>query len=64
MNNRENKAMFYMGTREAAELWGVTQATVSNWCRNGKVKNAEQDAEGCPWRIPRNAEPPMKRRKT
>lgn len=64
MSNQENKNTVYMGTREAAELWGVTQATVSNWCRNGKVKNAEQDAEGCPLRISRNAQPPIKRRKT
>lgn len=62
--DKENNKNSYMGTREAAELWGVTQATVSSWCRNEKIKGAEQDAEGRPWRIPCNAEPPMKRRKT
>ena len=25
-----------MGTKEATEKWGVTQATVQKWCREGK----------------------------
>ena len=48
-----------IGTKEAAKLWGVTQATVSKWCREGKVKDAEQDAKGSPWRIPKDAKKPM-----
>ena len=51
-----------MGTREAAELWGVKQSDVSKWCREGKLKGGmevcEQDAPGKPWRIRRDAVPP------
>ena len=43
-----------IGTKEAARLWGVTQATVSKWCREGKIEGAEQDAKGSPWRIPKD----------
>ena len=45
-----------IGTKEAAKLWGVTQATVSKWCREGKIEGAEQDAKGSPWRIPKDIE--------
>lgn len=44
--------MEYMGTKEAAEKFNVKQSTVSAWCREGRVPNAEQDAPGSPWRIP------------
>lgn len=47
-----------IGTKEAAELWQVTQATVSKWCREGKIPGAEQDAKGSPWRIPKNSKRP------
>lgn len=47
-----------MGTKEAADLWGYTQATISKWCREGKIKGAEQDAHGSPWHIPKDAECP------
>ena len=55
--------MEYMGTKEAAEKWGYTQATISNWCRQGIIDNAEQDSKGSPWRIPVNAECPKIKRK-
>lgn len=42
----------YMGTSEAAERWGYTKATISKWCREGKIPNAEHDGPGKPWRIP------------
>lgn len=48
-----------MGTKEAAEKWGVTQNTVSKWCREGKIKNATQDKKGSPWHIPKNAKCPL-----
>lgn len=55
----------YMDTREAAELWGVTQATVCSWCRKGKLKlgakPCEQDAPGSRWRIRKDAIPPRRR---
>lgn len=44
--------MEYMGTKEAAEKFNVKPATVSAWCRDGRVPNAEQDGYGSPWRIP------------
>lgn len=47
-----------IGTREASEKWGVSQATVSAWCRKGMIKGANQDAPRSPWHIPKNAKPP------
>ena len=44
--------MEYMGTKEATEKLNVKPSTVSAWCREGRVPNAEQDAPGSPWRIP------------
>lgn len=36
--------MEFMGTKEASKKWSVTQATITKWCRNGKISNVEQDA--------------------
>lgn len=47
-----------IGSKEASQKWGVSQATISKWCREGKIKGAEQDAKGSPWRIPKDAEKP------
>lgn len=59
----ENENLF-IGTKEASKLWGVSQGTISRWCRK-KLVYAEQDAPGSPWRIPKNTIPPnIKRRKT
>ena len=44
--------MEYMGTKEAEEKLKVKASTISAWCRQGRVPNAEQDAKGSPWRIP------------
>ena len=44
--------MEYMGTKETAEKLKVKQSTVSSWCREGRIPNAEQDGPGSPWRIP------------
>lgn len=52
------KEISYMGTKEAATLWGVPQNSVSRWCRKGEIEGAEQDAPGSPWRIPRDAAHP------
>lgn len=48
----------YMGTKEAAKKWGVTQDLVARWCRAGKIDGAEQDAKGSPWRLPADATKP------
>lgn len=47
-----------MGTKTASEKWGYTQATISNWCRKGLIKNAEQDSKGRAWRIPVDSQCP------
>ena len=47
-----------MGTKEASELWGYSQATISGWCRQGLIKDAMHDATGSPWHIPRAAKCP------
>lgn len=52
--------MEYMGTTEASKQWGYTKATISKWCRDGLIKDAEQDKKGSPWRIPINATCPKK----
>ena len=42
-----------MGTKVAAEILGVSQPTVSKWCRETDFfPNAIQDAKGSPWHIP------------
>lgn len=51
-----------MGTKEASQLWGVTPATIAKWCREGKIKDANQDAPGSPWHIPKEAKPPKYRK--
>ena len=56
----ENKNLF-MGTKEASNLWGVPQNTITRWCRERKIKGVEQDDVGSPWRIPKNAVPPKKK---
>lgn len=46
--------MEYMGTKEASERWGYSKSIISKWCRDGLIKDAEQDKVGSPWRIPIN----------
>lgn len=41
-----------IGTKEAAKILCVNQATVSKLCREGKLEGSTQDAEGSPWQIP------------
>lgn len=51
----EMKMADTMGTKEAAERWGYPQATISKWCRQNKIPGAEQDRNGSPWHIPKDA---------
>ena len=51
-----------IGTKEAAERWGVSQALVQKWCREGKIPNATQDGKGSPWHIPNDAVCPVRKR--
>ncbi len=43
-----------MGTKEAAELWGVSQDRVRAWCRRTNDKKITQDKKGSPYHIPRD----------
>lgn len=52
----------FMGTKEAAKKWGLSKAYIAKLCRDGKISDAEQDAPGCPWRIPNNAKNPKIRK--
>ena len=51
-----------IGTREFAEKFGVTPATVSKWCREGKIKGATQDKKGSPCHIPSDAANPKNKK--
>ena len=49
-----------MGTKEAGEKWGVSQAVVQKWCREGKIlPHPTQDKKGSPWHILKDAIPPI-----
>jgi predicted site-specific integrase-resolvase len=52
-----------MGTKEAAEKWGVSQTQVQKWCREGKIPCATQDRKGSPWHIPKDSQPPTRKNK-
>lgn len=49
-----------MGTKEAAEKWGYSQATVRSRCQKGLIQNATQDSRGSPRHIPHDAKCPKK----
>ena len=51
----------FMGTKEAAQLWGVKPATVRKWCKEKEiVVKARKDAGGR-WLIPIGAERPKRK---
>ena len=52
-----------MGTLEASEKWGYSQATIRKWCAAGLIKGARQDKKGSPWHIPKDAECPKQIKK-
>ena len=60
---RGNKMSDSVGTKEIAQKWGYSQSTISKWCRENKIPDAEQDGKGSPWRIPKDAECPKALRK-
>lgn len=51
----------YMDVNEAAEKFGVTKATISQWCLEGKIQGAVQEFRGQPWHIPVDAVRPQRR---
>ena len=46
----------YIGTKEAAERWGISERRIRVLCRNGKIDGAVLD--GKTWRIPNDAGKP------
>lgn len=46
----------YIGTKEAAERWGISERRIRVLCRNGKIDGAI--LEGKTWRIPSDAKKP------
>ena len=46
----------YIGTKEAAERWGISERRIRVLCRNGKIDGAV--LEGKTWRIPNDAKKP------
>ena len=51
-----------MGTKEAAEKWGVTQRQVADWCRKVKDFRITQDKPRSPWHIPKDYPNPFAKR--
>ena len=49
MDSKENSKI--VGSKEAAEILGLSQSTISRYCREGIFKTTEHDAPGSPWRI-------------
>lgn len=43
-----------MGTKEASELWGVSQKRVQDWCRKTSDERITQDKKGSPYHIPKD----------
>ena len=58
LNENDNS---FMGTKEASKLWGVSQNTITKWCRENKINGAEHDDAGSPWRIPKDAKSPERK---
>lgn len=54
--------MSEMGTKAAAELWGVTQRRVQDFCRNTNDPRITQDKKGSPYHIPVNYPNPFKKK--
>lgn len=57
--------MQVIGVPMLAKKWGVSENTLRRWLHEGLIPGAEQDGKGRPWRIPEDAECPVriKRRK-
>lgn len=45
-----------MGTREASEIWGVSQRKVQEWCKDmvNCDERITQDKKGSPYHIPKD----------
>lgn len=52
-----------MGTKEAAELWGVSQEKVRKFCYETNDPRITQDKPGSPYHIPKDYPNPFKKEK-
>ena len=52
-----------MGTKEAADLWGVSQSRVRYYCQKTTDPRITQDKKGSPYHIPRDYPNPFNREK-
>lgn len=50
-----------MGTKEAAEIWGVSQRKVQDWCRKTTDPRITQDKKSSPWHIPKDYPNPFRK---
>lgn len=56
--------MEYMGTKEAAEKWGYSEATIRKWCKNEEIQLIVKPKKvSGRWRIPKEAKCPKEKRK-
>lgn len=53
--------MDYMTTKQAADLWRISDRRVLQYCNNGRIEGAEK--MGNTWLIPKNAVKPIDGRK-
>ena len=53
--------MNYISVAEIAKKWGMSERTVRNYCAEGRVAGAI--LEGKTWRIPENAEKPVRKKR-
>ena len=47
-----------MGTKEASEKWGYSQAPIRKWCLAGLIPDATHDEPRSPWYIPKGHKMP------
>ena len=53
--------MAEMGTKKAAELWGVSQKRVQDYCWKTNDPRISQDKRGSPYHIPEDYPNPFKK---
>lgn len=51
--------MEYITTKEAAEQWGYSEATIRKWCKEGKLTTiCKAEKKNGRWQIPANVQCP------
>ena len=54
--------MKYIGVTEAAAKWNISERSVRNYCKNGRIPGAV--LEGKTWNIPADAVKPQRKKRT